>query len=192
MYNVSLEHLKDKALHALFGLQKHTNFSKLKPSLACKIFAAIISPISSYNSEIWGVYVKHDFKSWDNTPTEKNHVKFCKRYLEISHKVSNVSSRSELGRFPLIININKNILDYILYLVCKNEDTIVKQAFRTSLELHYNGKNSFYHNVIKISEYYDLPDFDPNNLSEAKIKHYIDKQNNSKIYYILAAYNPSF
>ena len=27
---------------------------------------------------------------------------------------------------------------------------------------------------MKISEYYDLPDFDPNNLSEAKIKHYTD------------------
>ena len=27
---------------------------------------------------------------------------------------------------------------------------------------------------MKISEYYDLPDFDPDNLSEAKIKHYID------------------
>ena len=45
---------------------------------------------------------------------------------------------------------------------------------RTSLELHYKGKNSFYHDRIKISEYYDLPDFDPNNLSEAKIKLYID------------------
>ena len=66
------------------------------------------------------------------------------------------------------------ILYYILYLLRKNEDTIVKQAFRTSLELQCNGKNSFYHNLIKISEYYDLPDFDPNNLSEAKIKHYID------------------
>ena len=27
---------------------------------------------------------------------------------------------------------------------------------------------------MKISEYYDLPDFDPNSLSEAKIKHYVD------------------
>ena len=51
---------------------------------------------------------------------------------------------------------------------------MVKQAFHTSLELHCNGKYSFYHNLMKISEYYDLPDFDPNNLSEAKIKHYID------------------
>ena len=45
---------------------------------------------------------------------------------------------------------------------------------RTSLELHCNGKNRFYHNLMKISEYYDLPDFDPNSLSEAKIKHYVD------------------
>ena len=63
----------------------------------------MISPVLSYNSEIWGVYVKHDFKAWDNTPIEKTHLKFCKRYLDISNKASNVASRSELGRFPLII-----------------------------------------------------------------------------------------
>ena len=108
------------------------------------------------------------------TPIEKlAHFKFCKRYLERSNKASNVASRSELGR-PSIINIYKNILHYILYLLHKNEDAIVEQVFRTSLELHYKGKNSFYHNLIKISEYYDLSDFDPNNLSEAKIKHNID------------------
>ena len=44
-FNISLEHLKEKALHTLFSLRKHTNFSKLKPSLACKIFEAMISPI---------------------------------------------------------------------------------------------------------------------------------------------------
>ena len=128
---------------------------------------AIIFPVLLYNSEIWGAFVKHDFKARDNTPIEETHLKFCKRYLEIStDKALNVANRSELGR-PLIININKNILYYILYLQRQNEDSIVKQAFRTSLELHYNGKNSFHHNLIKISEYYDLPDFDPNGLSKA-------------------------
>ena len=57
-FNISLEHLKEKALHALFSLRKHTNFGKLKASLP---FEAMISPILSYNSEISGVYVKHDF-----------------------------------------------------------------------------------------------------------------------------------
>ena len=57
-FNISLEHLKEKALHALFSLRKHKNFSKLKPSLACKIFEAMISPILSYNSDFWGCICK--------------------------------------------------------------------------------------------------------------------------------------
>ena len=44
-FTLSLEHLRQKALHALFSLRRHTDFSKLKPSLANKIFDTMISPI---------------------------------------------------------------------------------------------------------------------------------------------------
>ena len=36
--------------------------------------------------------------------------------------------RGELGRFPLIVDINEKILNYIMYLFEKDEDSIVKQA----------------------------------------------------------------
>ena len=36
-FSVSSEHLKEKALHALFSLRRHTNLSKLKAALAFKI-----------------------------------------------------------------------------------------------------------------------------------------------------------
>ena len=62
-FSVSREHLKEKALHALFSLIRHTNLSKLKPAIACKIFDTMISPTLTYNSEIWGVYAKPDFKA---------------------------------------------------------------------------------------------------------------------------------
>ena len=65
-------------------------------------------PILSYNSEIWGLDGKDDFKVWDNTPTEKTHLKFCKQYLDISKKAIYVASRSELGQFSVIINIYKS------------------------------------------------------------------------------------
>ena len=108
-FTLSLEHLRQKALHALFSLRRHTDFSKLKPSLANKIFDTMISPILTYNySEVWGA-----FKSWDNSGIEKTHLHFCKRYLEVHNKSSNVAWRSELGRFPLIININNKILNYL-------------------------------------------------------------------------------
>ena len=108
-FSVSREHLKEKALHALFSLRRHTNLSKL-------IFDTMISPILTYDSEIWGVYAKPDFKTWDGSQIEKAHLQFCKRYLEVNNKASNIACRAELGRSPLNITINEKILKYILYI----------------------------------------------------------------------------
>jgi len=94
-FSMALDKLKEKALHALFSLRKHTHISKLSPLLANKIFDMMISPILTYNSEIWGVCVKPDFKSWDSPQIEKTHLQFCKRYLEVSNKASNMACRAE-------------------------------------------------------------------------------------------------
>ena len=75
-----------------------------------------ISPILTYNSEAWGVFTKSDFKSWDTSPIEKSHLQFCKRYLQVNNKASNITCWAELGRFPLIFDINKRILKYRSYL----------------------------------------------------------------------------
>ena len=77
------------------------------------MFDTVIQPILTYNSEVWGAFVKSDFKSWEGSGIEKTHLHFCKRYLEVHNKSSNVACRAELGRFPLIIDINKNILNYV-------------------------------------------------------------------------------
>ena len=92
----------------------------------------MISPILIYNSEIWGVYTKPDFKSWDSSQIEKAHLQYCKRYLEVSSRASNVACRAELGKFPLIIAINQKIINYTLYLQNKENDSIVKQMFLMS------------------------------------------------------------
>ena len=61
-FTLSFEHLRQKALHALFSLRRHTDFNKLKPSIACTIFDSKILPILTYNSEVWGTFVKSHFK----------------------------------------------------------------------------------------------------------------------------------
>ena len=89
----------------------------------------MISPILTYNSEIWGVYAKPDFKTWDGSQIEKAHLQFCKRCLEVNNKASNIACRAELGRFSLKTTINTKILKYILYIRSKDEESLVKQAF---------------------------------------------------------------
>ena len=80
-FTLSLEHLREKAVHALFSLRRHIDLSSLKPSLACKIFDTMISPILTYNSDVWGLFIKSDFKYWDTSPIGKGHFQFCKRYF---------------------------------------------------------------------------------------------------------------
>ena len=60
--------------------------------------------------------------------------------LQVHNKASNIARRAELGKFPKVSDINKRILNYLSYLIGKDEDSIVKQALQISLDLHYSGK----------------------------------------------------
>ena len=70
----------------------------------------MISVFLTHNSDAWGVFIKSDFKYWDNWPIQKGHLHFCKPYFQVNNKASNIAYRAELGRYPLIFDINKRIL----------------------------------------------------------------------------------
>jgi len=92
--------------------------------------------------------------------------------LEVSNKASNAACRGELGRFRLIVGINEKILNYIMFLFEKDEDSIVKQALLLSVNLHSNGNTSFYSNIMELSKSNNLTNFVPNNLDKTKISRY--------------------
>ena len=108
----------------------------------------MISPILTYHSVVWGAYTKSNLKSWENTQIEKSHLQFCKRYLEVSNKASNVACGAELGKFPLIIAINQKIINYSSYLLSKDNCSIVKQIFLMSQDLHHAGEKIYYYHFV--------------------------------------------
>ena len=59
-------------MHALSSIRKHSTLNRLRPNTASQIFDTMIFPILSYNSEIWGMCTKQDFKTWDRSPIEKS------------------------------------------------------------------------------------------------------------------------
>ena len=84
----------------------------------------------------------------------------------------------------MIIDINKKILNYVGYLIGREEDSIVKQALRISIDLHLNGKTSFYSNIMKMVDYYDLNyDFSSNSLSDSIVNRYIGIMKNKYVSY---------
>ena len=66
----------------------------------------------------------------------------------MNNKASNIAYRAELGRYTLIFDINKRILKYISYLQNKEQSSLVIQSLVMSIDLHRNGKTSFYTNLI--------------------------------------------
>ncbi|MCO0615720.1 hypothetical protein M8756_20930, partial [Lutimaribacter sp. EGI FJ00015] len=155
-FTLALEHLKEKALHAFSSIRKRTILNKLNPNTASHIFDPMVFPILSYNSEVWGMYTKQDFKKWDSSPIEKIHLKFCKRYLEVNNKASNIACRAELDRLPLLIAINQKIMKYFVYLNNKDNDSIVKQSFLMSKNLHSMNNSGYFSNFINMLEQYNL------------------------------------
>ena len=119
----------------------------LNPNTVSQIFDTIIFPILSYCSE-------QDFKTWDRSPIEKIRLQFCKRYLEVKNKASNLACRAELGRLPLIMPINEKIMKYFIYTYLKNKDndSLVKQSFLMAKNLKSVNNSGFYPNFMNIVE----------------------------------------
>ena len=65
----------------------------------------------------------------------------------------------------------------------KDEESCVKQAFLISFDLHCNGKNSFHSHLMNVSEYFKLPDFNPDLLDIAMVKSYVSSVKQEYISY---------
>ena len=101
-----------------------------------------------------GAFINHDFRKWDQPPTEKIHLKFCKTYLGVNHKATNIACRGEFGKFPLLLPILKRLMKYIIHINSLPNASLAKQAFLISKDLYLNSKPSFYSNAIHILKTY--------------------------------------
>ena len=157
-FRAGIDLLKEKSSFALGAIQKKFTLSSLSLDIANKIFDAIILPILTYTAEVWSVYEKNEFEYWDKTPTEKAHPRFCMAFLGVNKKASNLACHAEMGRFPLKIVIDKQILNYYFCLRDMNDGPLVKQAFIMSNRLWQKGHNSIHSYVHSLPKTYKLPE----------------------------------
>ena len=88
----------------------------------------MISPTLTYNSEVWGVFIKSDFKYWDTSPIEEGRLQFYGRILQVNNKAPKIGGGAELGQYTLTVDINKRILTSISYLQSKKQRSLVIQS----------------------------------------------------------------
>ena len=92
------------------------------------IFDALARSCILYASEALGCFLTGKLKGWDKTQIEKLHFQGCKAILGLKKQTDNNGVRSELGRLPLLYNVERNIIKYA-YSVSGREGSIVGQLW---------------------------------------------------------------
>lgn len=111
-FNEAKKNLYDKGLKASFKLYKSIKSASPSLKTLLHIFDHTIKPIVLYGSEIWGMInitqkrkgmnLYDIYKEWE---PEILNLKFCKYILGVTKNCTHLGVISELGRFPLYINI---------------------------------------------------------------------------------------
>jgi len=148
-------------MKALFKLKK--SFDKPSINTILHIFDHTITPILLYGSEIWGIFSSQKFKAkpdkyltkeTDAIPMERIHTKFCKFALG---KSSNLASRGELGRYPLLPYILLNMIKCWCRLKEHSTDNnILANAFELSNAMYLENKISWVRNIKEIFDYLEM------------------------------------
>ena len=107
------------ALHKLFSL---FNQVELTISKKCKLFDVLVGSILSYGAEVWGYHEAKD--------VEVLHTKFCRWILSVRKSTNLSGLYGELGRFPLIIIRQTNMIRYWIKLLTSNDNCLPKKIYR--------------------------------------------------------------
>ena len=98
--------LSDQALRAYHNLLYIFDKLDCKIQMKLELFDKMITQISLYGSEVWGIYCIKEI--------DKLHIKFCKYVLGVKTQTPNFAVYGELGRFPLYIKAIERSLKYWL------------------------------------------------------------------------------
>ena len=163
-FSVAEKNLSMKASRALFSIKQSIFDKTIKPSSILHIFDSLVKPIALYNSEIWTAY-KYCFKgktieelfalTLKNTNEfDKTYMRFCKYVLGVNSKACNFAVISEQGRFPLVISIITNCINFWLHTIQSTSDSLLQKAYQEQVNSS-NNNNNIWLQFVK-SMLYDL------------------------------------
>ena len=113
-------------------------------------------PTLYYGSEVWGAFLHkvHEDRTlhlqlYDmKNILEKFHSKVCKQALQVNKRANNLAVRLEMGRYPLLIYIYNQILNYYVSLL--NSNKLVSKVIFYAQDQHTDS-NSWLNTTIKIA-----------------------------------------
>ena len=127
--------------------------TNLSPKLCLHIYDTLVRPISTYCSEVWGVFTKNiskmfqlsneKYQLFDEACFEKTDLKFSKSILGVNRMACNAAVRGELGRHPMIIYVIKQILKNWVRIVDYDRASVLHDAYLCNWNLTMQNKTGW-------------------------------------------------
>ena len=115
--------------HPIFLLRRLASTNAVKYQQLTRIVTALVDSIVLYASEAWGAFLPWNFGSWDRSLFERVNFKSCKSLLQVSPSTDNIGTRTEVGRLPLLYNIQTRSIRYWSS-ISKRPDSIIARIVR--------------------------------------------------------------
>ena len=113
-----------------------------------KPFDALVKPIILYACEAWGNDIYGTLNNIDSIfrdTFEKLHIKICKQILGVHRKTMNIPVLAELGRFPMKLSIDIQVIKYFLRLDKIEKDRFLHKIYIENITKQENKKDWIYH-----------------------------------------------
>ena len=124
------EDLASKAKRVLVTLLNSLcEYGTMPKTVFFKLFDAKVLPILLYGSKLWGV------KQFDCI--EMVHYYFCKRYMNVGIKASNLCVIGDCGRLPMSLETRKRAIKYWLKFLKLPDEKYVKKCY--NMLYHFDG-----------------------------------------------------
>ncbi len=140
--------LKLKGMRAMFKLLSSLKSANINNGpINIKLFDSTVKPILMYGSQVWGQQLlsyisKPDFGKFDKLPFEQIQNKLCKYSLSVRKNTSNIATRAELGRYPVLLNIAVLAVKY-WSTILDNPQKLVFRAYQEEKRLDEMGHKTW-------------------------------------------------
>src|SRR4029434_5093414 len=121
-FDGAISDLTEKAKTTYYMLRNSLLTYNHTIKLCLQIFDSILKPILLYGSEVWGTKFKNKLDTWDKSHPELFHLEFCKNILGVNRSCPNIACRAELGRYPLLLDIQKRAAKFWNHLQISKPD----------------------------------------------------------------------
>ena len=165
--------LRQKGIRSYFALKRLIDIRDLKKSTIFKLFDSLILPIASYGCSVWlpqtwffrcfteGTTSKK-LQAIAKDPLEQLHLSFMKWTMGVHKKTSNAPIWGDCGRFPLAVQLSKQVFNYIKRRKSMNDSNsncLVRHAFceQVSLNLPWFRRIHALHEKIAARVPYQTP-----------------------------------